>query len=836
MNKQEQERYESFYEEMLRFSRENHEKNKKRIAIGIKCLIIIPIILLILMFNVTENKMAFLGIWIISVLLITAILIMIEYRDHQVQKKIAQLSGTEEKIKALTEEQMELMRQRTKKMPKSSSTFIRIFKHDMNNILHNVVAIVILIGLICLPCIYCWTNLLSSWSPYTDLNAIKIGVYSKDEGFYVGDNYINIGNTVVESLRENDTVGWVFYEEEKAVDDVYEGNTYAAFVIPEDFSEKLIDFMKDDLAHPTIEYYENQKKNSIVPKITSKVKTTVQGQVNETIITEVSKVVAKAGGSLTGEGTNLTATTVQTLRSLSEDLNSYINVLSSFIYITQSAGAILDSSGDLLPDFDSIVQNGQNTIHSMESILVSGNNTVNQVGNTIDAAMYMIDIQMNKLKNFVYQDMIKVENVAGTVQNDVTLIQNQIQLLHTMIDSWKELNKDANQNAYYEKMEESLSGLVSNLDSLKTLAQTSEDDVTSLKNDLIAKLELCDSDLQQVKQVYQNSLKQEIKNTVNSLYTSLIEAGGLLSNINIDFSSVCDNLETYGEELQTGTVALTDSKAMAEHLLEKLDEVILYLDDLQGNEQYQSLANLLENNPEQFADFVAEPTAINQVVLYEISDAVGNSYASSMSSFYTVLSLYLSSLFCMVMIHAEFKRKNYKEIKGKISRFHQYLGRWMTFACVSIATSTILALGDLFFIEVQCKHPVAFVCSVIVVGLVFNLFAYSCAFGLGLVGEAMALLFMILSVCCSSSFPFDLLPSMFGVLDSFLLILFQPGMNMLKETIAGYNGVDYWIYFAQQMIYIAASVCIALGISRIPFIHWICEIFEKKKNDSHVLL
>ena len=389
---------------------------------------------------------------------------------------------------------------------------------------------------------------------------------------------------------------------------------------------------------------------------------------------------------------------------------------------------------------------------------------------------------------------------------------------------------------YYNSLEGNLTALQNDLTDLENLAGTSRNDSKALRKELLAKLQNCEDDFKQVKQVYNSSLKQSINSTGNSLYTSLIKASGLLTNMNVDFDSISQNLQKYADELQNGTIALTDSKTMAENLVAKLNEITSYLNELQQNEQYQALADLLENHPEQFADFVAEPTKVDQNVIYEINDKAGNSYASSMSAFYTVLALYLSSLFCMVIIHAEFNHKNYPEISGKVSRFQQYIGRWMTFACVSIPTSVILALGDLLFIEVQCKHPVAFVLSVVAIGLVFNLFAYSCAFGLGLIGEAFALLCMIIAVACSSSFPFDLLPDIFTKLNNLNLIIFQPGMNMLKETIAGYNAIDYWNYFLQLMGYVFAGALIALGISRIPPVHWICELFEKRKNDSHVML
>ena len=110
MNNQDSEKYETLYRELLKYSEETHERNKKRISAGIKCLIIIPVFLLILLFNVTSNKIAFLIIWIMSVLIITGVLIAIEYKDHMLQKKIRQLSGQDEEIRALTAEQMEEVR------------------------------------------------------------------------------------------------------------------------------------------------------------------------------------------------------------------------------------------------------------------------------------------------------------------------------------------------------------------------------------------------------------------------------------------------------------------------------------------------------------------------------------------------------------------------------------------------------------------------------------------------------------------------------------------------------------------------------------------------------
>jgi putative membrane protein len=42
----------------------------------------------------------------------------------------------------------------------------RIFMSDFKRLKTNVVAVVMVIGLSILPCLYAWFNILSNWSPY----------------------------------------------------------------------------------------------------------------------------------------------------------------------------------------------------------------------------------------------------------------------------------------------------------------------------------------------------------------------------------------------------------------------------------------------------------------------------------------------------------------------------------------------------------------------------------------------------------------------------------------------------------------------------------------------
>ena len=140
----------------------------------------------------------------------------------------------------------------------------KIFISDVKRIFQNVVAVVVIMGLCVIPCLYAWFNIFSNWDPYGESSTsnLKVAVVSEDEGVTVAGISVNIGSSVVEALQENKVMGWVFTEtSDEAVDGVYSGEYYAALVIPDDFTEEMISFLGGQIEHPDIIYYENEKKN-----------------------------------------------------------------------------------------------------------------------------------------------------------------------------------------------------------------------------------------------------------------------------------------------------------------------------------------------------------------------------------------------------------------------------------------------------------------------------------------------------------------------------------------------------------------------------------------------
>ena len=94
--------YEEIFQKVLDYEQALHEKNRKRIKIGLKCIWIVPLFFLALLFLTGSNKVIFLILWIVSLFALSIYLIVVEYMDYNLQEKIMELKGEEGKIEAVT--------------------------------------------------------------------------------------------------------------------------------------------------------------------------------------------------------------------------------------------------------------------------------------------------------------------------------------------------------------------------------------------------------------------------------------------------------------------------------------------------------------------------------------------------------------------------------------------------------------------------------------------------------------------------------------------------------------------------------------------------------------
>ena len=87
-------RLREMYDKLVGYEKTIHEKNQKRIKIGLRCIYIIPLFFLVLLMIVPDSsKIIFLVLWIVSLFVIAVYLIGVEYFYYKRQEKMNEISG-----------------------------------------------------------------------------------------------------------------------------------------------------------------------------------------------------------------------------------------------------------------------------------------------------------------------------------------------------------------------------------------------------------------------------------------------------------------------------------------------------------------------------------------------------------------------------------------------------------------------------------------------------------------------------------------------------------------------------------------------------------------------
>lgn len=85
--------YKKAFEKYKDYQQELHEKNQKKIQVGLKVNILLPLIFLGLSFFVSGSKLVFLILWIVSLFGIASYLVYVEFTDYNLQEQLKEFSG-----------------------------------------------------------------------------------------------------------------------------------------------------------------------------------------------------------------------------------------------------------------------------------------------------------------------------------------------------------------------------------------------------------------------------------------------------------------------------------------------------------------------------------------------------------------------------------------------------------------------------------------------------------------------------------------------------------------------------------------------------------------------
>lgn len=704
---------------------------------------------------------------------------------------------------------------------------IRIFTSDAKRLATNVVAVVVIMGLAVIPSLYAWFNIISNWDPYGEESTsnLNVVVASCDQGTEIEGVELNVGNMVVSNLKENKTIGWVFVDtEEEAVDGVQSGKYYAALVIDESFSEDLISFLGGDIENPKITYYENEKKNAIAPKITGKVKTTVQEEINSAFVSTMAQALLSMSeyvvtDNSSGGNGNLTDSVKNKLEDMNTDLSTYITIVESYIAIIDSANSLMDATNAVTDQLDSIMETGRSMANSADSAADAASGSIDTVSDMVTVNLDDITKQIDNMADAVDSLFDKVDNTSGSMSDQIDAIKVAVEALQSSFNSAMENVTVSNSTITAEKeaINADFDKIESDLDTLKTTSDKTSTDSKAISESLHTDFNNCKKSVESLRSTYKDTVDPQLNSTMNAIQSSISEIQTVLNFSSDSIKDVSSALDSYPDMMSFGKEKLEATRDDALEMQIKLQDLISDMDDIESNDQYNMLMSLIESDPQLIADFISSPVNLDQEPIYEMENN-----GSATAPFYVILSIWFGALILIAIMHTGLKTNPGCR---NLRNWQKFFGRYIVFYLMGQLQTIITVLGCILYVGIQCDHPLMFWFAASFTSFTFTLFMYSLAYAFGNVGEAAAVVLMVIQVAGSGgTFPVEVLPKVFQYLYKYMP--FAHGMNALREAIAGTHGNDYWMYLTEMTAYIGVALLFGLVIS-IP-----CKKLNEKIEES----
>lgn len=730
---------------------------------------------------------------------------------------------------------------------------IAIFKRDLSRIRGSVVALIVAVGLVIVPTLYAWFNIAGSWDPYGNTGNLKVAVANSDNG-YMSDLIpvrVNIGDTVVSALRENDQLDWRFVSESDAVEGVRSGEYYAAVVIPENFSSRMMTVFSSDAEHAEIVYYENQKANAIAPRVTDKAASTVRQQIDETFAKTISDVglattssllefmdgdqIAAYAGNLSGT----LAGAITTLRDASGSVDEFAGLLQSSTGLLDSTSDLLASAGAANEDAEALVGDAKTGLSGMHDALDAAVAAINQSlkdsAGDYDAAAKAIDeafgaadahvsLTVTQLRD-ASADVAKRASDMRDVQDNILAVERDVEgsnlpeklkaeLVQKIDIVANAVGNVANQQELLAKhLSDAAASLETGAADARAKAQAVKDGIAEAKGSIGG-----------VKDSYNATLKQQISDLSDAV-ADVARRG----------SDMADDLGATVTDLSRAASALSDDLAGAHEVLAGASaDLVSAADDLQRLKEGLDTAvtsgdldrvrELIGSDPAALADALAAPVALDRQAVYHIKN-----YGSAMAPFYTTLSIWVAGIVLAAMLKANVDEADVKALDNP--RLHElYLGRYAFFALLAFAQATLVCAGDLLFFGIQCEHPFQFMLVGWLAGFVFSNMIYTLTVSFGDIGKAIAVVLLVMQVAGSGgTFPIEMTADFFQAVYPFLP--FTHAINAMHAAMAGAYGMEFWIELGTLSLYLIPSLALGLVFRR-PVIRanrWIIEKLEETK-------
>ena len=716
------------------------------------------------------------------------------------------------------------------------TTVLQILKRDILRIVRVPTVWIVIVGLVVLSPLYAWFNIIGFWNPYGNTGSIRVAVVNEDKGATEkGLGTINLGDELVSTLKTNNDLGWTFMDRTPALNEVRSGTSYAAIIIPKDFSSNLMGVVKGTTSRPALQYYVNEKINGIAAKVTNTGATTVEREVNSAFVAGVSHVVASAinrGVDSLSSDTSATSSSVvkdiatvraniATLESVIDDLDGTLASVPEKTARAKQSIATAQSSAiqtaATLKTTSALISSTQSSLNSQaastSTSLDTASSLVSQAASNTNLSITSLAAQLTKANGTVGTAVDKAQQINTETQDIIDTLESlDLPIVEPVIT----------------KLDQRNTSLGTIIDSLGTLNTSMGTTITSTDNSSNAVTKATQSTLSTTDKARQ-SLNSTALPELNTGLTTLSQTASTLSGQLSGQTSLLAQTTTILNQVNTTATATRSSLASTKSGLARIDSKLDTLaTDLTAIGDSTALSDLLGKSGKldvsRITAFMLSPTVLSTKTVYPV-----DSYGSGMSPLFTNISLWVGAFVLMVIVKLEADDDDLDVIPTPAQR---YWGRWLFLAILATLQALTTTIGDLV-IGVQTASLGMFILTGVITSLVYLSITYALSTTFMHVGKGLCVaLIMIQIPGASGIYPIEMMPRFFRALYPFFPFTYS--ISALRETIGGFYG-NHWLMDILKLL-LFALLAFILGIVVRPHLASVNKLFAREIKEGDMIL
>lgn len=210
-----------------------------------------------------------------------------------------------------------------------------MIKQEWKNILKNHWIQIVLVALILIPSIYTVVFLGSMWDPYGNSGNLPVAVVNKDKAVDYNDKKLDVGNQLVDKLKDNDSLDFHFVNSKEANKGLKDGDYYMVITIPSNFSKNATTLLDKNpkkmvlnyTTNPGTNYVASKMDDSAIAKIKAEVSASVTKTYAETIFTSIGTM--SDGFAEASDGTQQLSDGMTQLEDGNKTISDNLKVLAS---------------------------------------------------------------------------------------------------------------------------------------------------------------------------------------------------------------------------------------------------------------------------------------------------------------------------------------------------------------------------------------------------------------------------------------------------------------------------------------------------------------------------